>query len=293
MAGLAIATIAAAACTGPAASPTPAPTATPVNIPAVVCVGEATTYLDFLNGEFLPDTADPAPAPGDPATDLLALVQAAGVLRVSTDKDYAPQSYQEPDGSFVGFDIDVAKEIAERLGVTAEFQHVDWDLITAGSWAGRWDISVGSMTITTPRKEILSFTQPYYYTPAYLAASTRSGITSLDQLPFEIPADVTATTLPTDANCIEQIAAGRPEFDLLITSGTVIDEAIDSDQPIVKIGEPIYTEDLAVAIDKSGPHHEMLLAEIDRIIGEMHTDGTLTALSNQWFEEDLTQEPGG
>ena len=293
MAGLAIATIAAAACTGPAASPTPAPTATPVNIPAVVCVGEATTYLDFLNGEFLPDTADPAPAPGDPATDLLALVQAAGVLRVSTDKDYAPQSYQEPDGSFVGFDIDVAKEIAERLGVTAEFQHVDWDLITAGSWAGRWDISVGSMTITTPRKEILSFTQPYYYTPAYLAASTRSGITSLDQLPFEIPADVTATTLPTDANCIEQIAAGRPEFDLLITSGTVIDEAIDSDQPIVKIGEPIYTEDLAVAIDKSGPHHEMLLAEIDRIIGEMHIDGTLTALSNQWFEEDLTQEPGG
>ena len=99
----------------------------------------------------------------------------SGKLRVSVDKDYAPQSFLQPDGTFVGFDVDVAKKIAEALGVEAEFQHVDWDLITAGNWANRWDVSVGSMTITTPRKEILSFSQPYYYTPAYLAASTRSG----------------------------------------------------------------------------------------------------------------------
>jgi ABC-type amino acid transport substrate-binding protein len=66
---------------------------------------------------------------------------------------------------------------------------------------------------------------------------------------------------------------------------------VANNQPIVKIGEPIYTEDLAVAIDKSGPPHDALLAELDRIIGQMHADGTLTQLSNQWFEADLTQEP--
>jgi polar amino acid transport system substrate-binding protein len=279
---------------------TPAPTAAPTSaatpapaVPAVVCVGEATTYLDWLNGEFQPDTQDPITEPADTTGDLLETIQENGVLRISVDKDYAPQSYQESDGSWVGFDIDVGKEIAERLGVEAEFQHVDWDLITAGNWAGRWDISVGSMTITTPRKDILSFTQPYYYTPAYMAASTRSGITAVDQLPFTVPDDVEATTLPTDANCIEQIAAGRPEFDLVITSGTVIDEAVSSDQPIVKIGDPIYVEDLAVAIDKSGPPHEALLFEIDKAIGEMHEDGTLTSLSEQWFDgADLTQDPG-
>lgn len=281
----------AVACAGPAASPTPAPTATAVNIPAVVCVGEATTYLDWLNGDFLPDEPDPITQPASTAGDLLEQIQDAGVLRISTDKDYAPQSFLQPDGTFVGFDIDVGKKIAEGLGVTAEFQHVDWDLITAGSWAGRWDISVGSMTITTPRKDILSFTQPYYYTPAYMAASTRSGITTLDQLPFAVPDDVTATTLSTDANCVESIAAGRPEFDLLITSGTVIDDAVANSQPIVKIGEPIFVEDLAVAIDKSGPPHAALLYEIDKIIGQMHADGTLTQLSNQWFEADLTQSP--
>ncbi|MEX2547525.1 MAG: transporter substrate-binding domain-containing protein [Chloroflexota bacterium] len=257
----------------------------------MVCVGEATTYLDWLNKDFQPDVQDPITEPADATGDLLATIQANDVLRVSVDKDYAPQSFLEPDGSFVGFDVDVAKKIAEGLGVEAEFQHVDWDLITAGSWAGRWDISVGSMTITTPRKPILSFTQPYYYTPSYMAASTRSGITALDQLPFAVPDDVTATTLPTDANCVESIAANRPEFDLLITSGTVIDDAVANDQPIVKIGEPIFVEDLAVAIDKSGPPHAALLYEIDQIIGTMHTDGTLTALSQEWFEADLTQPP--
>src|SRR5690606_19720362 len=127
--------------------------------------------------------------------------------------------------------------------------------------------SVGSMTITTPRKEILSFTQPYYYTPAYLAASERSGVTSTDDLDFELPDGAEATTLTTDANCIEAIEAGRTEFDLVITSGTVIDGAIAADSPIVKIGEPIYSENLAVALDKSGQTHDALLYEIDRIIG--------------------------
>ena len=110
----------------------------------------------------------------------------------------------------------------------------------------------------------------------------------------ESPEGVTATTLPTDANCIEAIAAGRTEFDLVVTSGTVIDEAIQNGQPVVKIEQPGFTEDLAVAIDKSGPAHAALLYAIDQAIGEMHADGTLTALSEQWFEgADLTQPPPG
>ena len=292
----------AAACAAPGATPTLAPTATvaatasptasAAAIPAVVCVGTATTYLDWLNGDFQPDSPDPISSPSATTGDLLETIRQTGKLRISTEKNYAPQSFLQPDGSFVGFDIDVGTKIAEGLGVEAEFQHVEWDVITAGSWAGRWDISVGSMTITTPRKASLSFTQPYYYTPAFMAASTRSGITSIDQLPFALPDGVTATELPVDGNCIEAIAAGRPEFDLVITSGTVIDEAIQNNQPVVKIEEPGFVEDLAVAIDKSGPPHAALLYEIDKIIGQMHDDGTLTQLSEQWFEgEDLTQPP--
>ena len=274
-----------------------AESAATVDIPAAVCVGEATTYLSWLTGAAdAPTDQDPITEPADSTGDLLETILANDKLRISTDSNYEPQSFLNPDGSWVGFDIDVGTEIATRLWVEAEFQHQDWDLITAGSWNERWDISVGSMTITTDRKDLFSFTQPYYYTPAYLAASTRSGVTSVDQLPFELPSGVEAVQRTTDANCIEDIEAGRPEFDLLMTSGTVIDAAVDAGQPIVKIGEPVFLENLAVAIDRTegAPEHAALLFEIDKIIGEMHADGTLTELSEKWFDgDDLTVPPGG
>ena len=262
------------------------------NVPAVVCVGEATTYLDWLNGDFEPDVPADITQPSDTTGDLLETIRDRGEIIVSTDPNYAPQSFLEPDGTFVGFDIDVATEIADRLGVGITFETPDWDAITAGSWSERWDISVGSMTITTPRKEILSFTRPYYFTPAYLAASTRSGVTKTSDLAFELPSGAEATTLTTDANCAEAIESGRTDFDLWISSGTTIDGAIAAGSPMVKIGEPIFQENLAVAIDKSGPPHAALLFEIDKIIGEMHTDGTLKAMSEEWFDgADLTTDP--
>jgi polar amino acid transport system substrate-binding protein len=263
------------------------------DIPATVCAGDATTYFYWLtDAPDSPTDMDPVEEPASTDGDLLETIQENGVLRVATDANYEPQSFREPDGSWVGFDIDVAAEIAERLGVEVEYQHQEWDLITAGTWNERWDISVGSMTITTGRKDLFSFAQPYYYTPAYLAASERSGITSMDDVPFAIPDEVEAITRETDANCIEDIEAGRTEFDLLMTSGTVIDAAVDAGQPIVKIGDPIFSEQLAVAFDKAGPEHAALLYEVNTIIGEMHEDGTLTALSEQWYDgDDLTQDP--
>jgi polar amino acid transport system substrate-binding protein len=295
---LAVSACAAPAATPTAAPPTEGPTIAPTeppaaNIPNVVCVGEATTYLDWLSGDLQPDVPDPISQPADTTGDLLEMVREAGVLRISTDADYAPQSELQPDGTFEGFDIDVGNEIAERLGVTAEFQHQDWDLITAGSWAERWDISVGSMTITTPRKAILSFTQPYYYTPAALAIAASTGISSIDELPFELPEGVEVTTLPTDANCAEAIRAGRTDFLMWISARPTIDNAIGQGIGLEVIADPIFAEGLAVAIDKTGPPHAALLYEIDRAIGEMHADGTLTELSMKWYDEDLTQAPDG
>lgn len=290
---LPIAMLILAACQGAGSSGSPAASegGDTVEIPNVVCVGEATTYLDWLNGDFQPDQQD-AIEQVEEAGDLLETIRERGEIVVSTDPNYEPQSFLDAEGNLIGFDIDVATYIADQLGVDIRFETPEWEAITAGSWAERWDISVGSMTITTPRKDALSFTQPYYYTPAALAVSERSGVTSIDQLPFELPEGGEATTLPTDANCAEAIQAGRTEFDLWVSSTTTVTGAIDSGAPLVKIlDDSIFTENLAVAIDKSGPPHAALLYEIDRIIGEMHEDGTLTAMSEEWFGADLTQDP--
>ena len=100
----------------------------------------------------------------------LAAVCEAGVIVVSTDPAYPPQSFlNEETGEYEGFDIDVAREIGTRLGVDVEFTDPTFDAVVAGNWGGRWDMSVGSVTVTTERMEVLDFTQAYYYTPAQLS----------------------------------------------------------------------------------------------------------------------------
>ena len=88
---------------------------------------------------------------------------------ISTDANYAPQSYLNDKGELEGFDVSVAKEVAKRMGVNVKFITPDWDLITAGKWGKRWDISIGSMTPTKERKNALLFTLPYYSSPAQFA----------------------------------------------------------------------------------------------------------------------------
>ena len=117
------------------------------------------------------------------AGDLLAQICESGVIKVSTDPAYPPASSLNPEtGEYEGFDIDVATEIANRLGVSIEWETPKWEAITAGNWQGRWDMSVGSMTVNKERAEVLDFTPAYYYTPAAIAVPEDSDVTSLDQL---------------------------------------------------------------------------------------------------------------
>jgi polar amino acid transport system substrate-binding protein len=178
------------------------------------------------------------------------------------------------------------------------------------------------MTITTARQQILDFSVPYYYTPAVIAVRADSGITDLaglegqslcvgasttyDQwlnhdmeglgLPessiyAEAP-NVTVVPLETDQECAQAIAAGREDFVGYVTSATVVDANIAAGFPVVKLGDPVYSEDLAAAFDKSSSlPTDSLRAEVDKLFNAMHSDGRLSELSNKWFEIDLTQSP--
>jgi polar amino acid transport system substrate-binding protein len=267
--------------------------------------------------EATPEAAE-SPAAGGDGEEMLTRIQEEGVIRVATDPAYPPQSELLPDGTFEGFDIDVANEIGERLGVEVEFETPNFDEVVAGNWADRWDISVGSVTITTEREAVLDFTEPYYFTPAQMAATEESGITDLEGLagmtvcvgeattyqswlegtleiageapePAEPPEDVEVTTFSTDTECADAVQGGRFEFEGWLTSSTTLANAINEGAPFVEVGDPVFFEPLAVATDKAGPPHDELQAELDRIIGEMHEDGTLSELSEKWFEGlDLT-----
>ncbi len=257
--------------------------------------------------------------------DLLEEIMARGTIRISTDPNYAPQSFLDESGNFVGFDVDVAKEIARRLGVEVEFVTPDWDLITAGHWGDQWDMSVGSMTVTTARQEVLKFASPaYYYTPAQFAAVDGSGIETLEDLngaticvgvsttyeswlmgdmeglglpaaSFYVdspPADVSILPLTVDNDCAQQIQAGRQEFQAFLTSNTVVEAAIAEGIAIHKVGKPVFSENLAVVFDRNASKDiARLVGKVSEIIAAMHADGTLSNLSEEWFGEDLTSDP--
>jgi len=248
--------------------------------------------------------------------DLLAAIKARGTMRVSSDPNYKPQSFLNEKGEMDGFDIDVSKEIAKRLGVKVEFVTPDWDVIVSGNWGGRWDVSIGSMTITPDRKQALYFSPPYYYTPAQFAAHKDSKLTSVDdftgktvcagsgttyesylngQLTLEgetilkqVSGVKKVQTFQTDAECIQAIQAGRTEIDGVLTALPTVEDAIKNGAPIKKIGGPVYYEDLAAAFDKKVPNSQGFVDAVTKIVNDMHKDGTLIQISNKWYGVDLT-----
>jgi polar amino acid transport system substrate-binding protein len=276
---------------------------------------------------------------GAQADNLLDAIKNRGYILVSTDPNYEPQSFLNTAGSrpsdtkcpadalttaeMQGFDVEVAIAIGNAIGVETCFATPDWDLITAGNWADKWDISVGSMTITTARQQVLNFSVPYYYTPAVIAVRADSGITSFADLEGQAlcvgaattydqwlngdfeglglpqssiyaqpPANVTVVPVTTDQECAQAIAAGRKDFVGYVTSETVVNANLAAGFPVVKLGSAVYSEDLAAAIDKGASlPTDSFLAEVNRIITQMHNDGTLSALSIKWFGEDLTKAP--
>ena len=256
------------------------------------------------------------PAPGE--KDLLDLVMESGKLVVSTDPNYAPQSFLNDKGELDGFDVEVAEEVARRLGVSIEFTTPDWDLITGGNWGGRWDVSIGSMTPTEPRAEVLWFTDPYYYTPASFAvhrdnASIRSvdGLSGksvglgtattyeayLDgtlaimggQVMYDPPAGVMVKPYRTDAEAIQYLALGDGvRLDAVMSAQPTIQEAMDQGLPLKYVGTPAFYEPLAFSLDKARGPSSKMLAKLNSILADMHADGRLTELSVKWYGIDIT-----
>ncbi len=257
----------------------------------------------------------------DASGDLLADICDRGEIAVSTDPAYPPQSsLDEATGEYVGFDIDVATEVAKRLGVDIVWETPSWDILTAGSWNNRWDMSVGSMTPTNDRQRVLDFTEPYYYTPA--VAVVHEDNTSVQDLSTDLDGkkigvcsgcsyesyldksleidgytfdfvidDPQISGYDTDTTALQDLALGDGNrLDAVMTSVTTAQGFIDSGKPVKIAGDPLFYEPLGVAFDKGSELDGTSLVEaVNQIVADMHEDGTLTGLSEQWYDGiDLT-----
>lgn len=272
---------------------------------------------------------------GAKADNLLDAAKQRGYILVSTDPNYMPQSglnteSQRPADTkcpsdtltaveMQGFDVDVAKEVGKRLGLETCFVTPDWDVITAGSWADKWDMSVGSMTVKPPRPDVFYFTTPYYAPTAVIGVPADSTLTSAAELAnqsvcvssattyldwingaldlnaediyVQPPAGISIVELPTDQECPQALAVGRTDFVAYVTSVTVVDSNIAAGMPVKQLGGPVFKEKNAIAFDrKSSLDPTSMVQAVDDIVKAMHADGTLSKLSIQWFGSDLTQD---
>ena len=165
--------------------------------------------------------------------------------------------------------------------------------------------------------------QAYYFTPAQFAAADGSGIDALEDVNNQAvcagvsttyetwlngaaadlglpetsfyadpPTGITVIPLATDAECPQSIQAGRQEFQVFLSSNTVVQAAIDGGLPIHRVGSPVFSENLAVAFDKGAElDNASAVQRVGEIIQAMHDDGTLRELSLKWFDSDLSASP--
>jgi polar amino acid transport system substrate-binding protein len=248
------------------------------------------------------------------AGDVLDKIMSNKTLKVATDANWPPQSFINDKNEMDGFDVDVAREIAKRLGTEVEFITPSWDIITAGNWNGRWDMHVGSMTPTKQRAEVLAFPAIYYYTPAAVGVHKDSKISKISELSGKKVGTGTGTTFELYLQQDLTIdAAGAPKFsfqvdnpviksyetstialdDLRLGDGVRLDgvvsslpvflEAIKNGYPIKVLGDPIFYEPLAVTIDLGDSE---LNAKIASIVTAMQKEGVLSKMSKKWYGVD-------
>ena len=238
------------------------------------------------------------------AADQLAAIQANGKLVVAVEGAWQPWSYHDESDTLVGYDVEVSRAIAEKLGVEPEYVESDWDSLFAGLDAGRFDIVCNGVEVTDERAKTYDFTTPYGYIHTALAVrKDNEDIKSFEDLKGKTTANSLASTYMELAESYGATVQGIDTLEetiQLLTAGR-IDATLNADvsfydylnvHPDADFKLVAQTEDAShVAIPvRKGDDSASLLEAINTAIEELRADGTLKALGEKYFGQDISSE---
>ncbi|AEM21303.1 extracellular solute-binding protein, family 3 [Brachyspira intermedia PWS/A] len=233
----------------------------------------------------------------------LQKVKDAGKLVLGLDDTFAPMGFRDENGEVVGFDIDLAKEVANRLGVALEIKPIEWSSSILSLNKGDVDVLWNGVTINEARKQQINFSKPYLNNKLVIVkAIDDNTINSKDDLSGKVLGvqvgsnDEALTADPSSKNAKE-----IRRYDVNVNAfldlqakridAVVIDEVAaqyyisEKKAPFVVVDNSPLTEELyGIGFRKSDAK---LLAEVDKILDEMRADGTATKISEKWFAKDI------
>ena len=238
------------------------------------------------------------------AADQLAAIQTNGKLVVALEGAWQPWSYHDESDTLVGYDVEVSRAVAEKLGVEPEYVESDWDSLFAGLDAGRFDIVCNGVEVTDERSKTYDFTTPYGYIHTALAVrKDNEDIKSFEDLKDKTTANSLASTYMELAESYGATVQGIDTLEetiQLLTAGR-IDATLNADvsfydylnvHPDADFKLVAQTEDAShVAIPvRKGDDSASLLEAINTAIEELRADGTLKALGEKYFGQDISSE---
>ena len=238
------------------------------------------------------------------AADLLDDVKARGTLRIGMEGTYPPFNFRNDKGELDGFDVDIAKAIAAKLGVKPAFTTTEWSGILAGLQAGKFDVIVNQVAATDKRRETFDFSAPYVI--SYPQLIVRANETRRLETPADLKgkkigvgqgsnyADLAkgfegaeVRTYPGAPEYLQDLATGR--IDAAINDSLLIPYLRDKTKLPVKAGAPIgKAESNAIPFRKGNPKFRQA---IDKALDDIKADGTYAKVSTRWFERDVSKPP--
>lgn len=243
-------------------------------------------------------------AAGPAPVDLLEAIQTRGTLVVATEGAWSPWTYHDESDKLVGYDVEVATALAEKLGVKAEFVEGAWDGLFAGLDSGRYDMVCNGVELTEERALTYDFTVPYGYIHTALAVrSDNTDITTFEDLAGKTTANSIASTYMTLAESygaevlgidtldetIQMLVAGRVDATLNadVSFYDYLNVHPEADFKIVALTEEASQVCIPV---RKGEETATLLAALNEAIEELRADGTLAEISQRYFGTDISSE---